>query len=1214
MSENYTSPLGSAISLDFKGEPYESPLGSQVSLNFNEQAVVAGPTQYTFPISIYTPRIGTSVIYLQDNPVLMQGYNHALIGKPVVFNSDQYLYGKGAMNTDFGRPRFRNKNQNVLIPSIDAQSFGRPYAFNLRQYVRVTQHKTDGYGKPYLQGGVKYIRPSGRDLSEIRSLQLYVRNTTADRNISLDGIEPPTIQPPNVSPIIARPHGINSLRFGDVDIRNTAIIPDGIAQPPIGSATIWFHTRHIYQEYVNAYEAGYPTVFDPVQFIQTPSLVQSAVFGDVKIRNKTGRINPSSIYLDPFSPWAVIENSIRYYSMQGFYNGGIGASVIYNVTPSLFVKDIAAPDFNKPAIGHWLQEAEPSGADTMLIGRPIFIKTPELFPVGAETDKHGRPYVWLRDRILRLTGYSGLAAGEPTISFRYRAFRPRSISISVMGEPDISHGVREVIVNSFYSSRFSYDYWISRGTRYVEAVGIYSDKRSYHLVGRHQNISAGGFEATGFGERIIPISQSLYPIGAVGSWGLAHASLYIRYLLPFGYISVGQQFADRWGSLVVHNLRQYVFQTYDSNSGLAPPKWSDWTLIESRNRHLNVTGFLAQKFGYSQTNNNASAILPKSIEAPIQGRFDVSMITYKERFVPAEGIYSEIISTWAVVYNAARVVRPALFDDSTLSVPSIINTRRYYERVGNFVSEDFGQLGMVSHRIRDVFIERRHSIEPPQINLPIVDLYTRYVTYRGYETAAYGTPSLSIHLRLLEPKWYHRDYFGDVQSRKVTPEVFINGHNSESLGIGSIRTEWSNVDVIGRNTQLIGIANIADRLQKIEIEGWLDSASAPRHVVVRLGTNPYVKQYVWLNDESGRGGGEGFGIEFNTRLNGVQIPSPGINQNVLYPYGFTSSRMGTALAYGNNLLPIGIGFRNIENGHRLTRMLESIDVSGGGIKPVFKVGTPSSTPHTIYAVMDAPALAVKNHVNRDLHYVKSEAVFGRPSFDSTIKDVYARGWNGSKVNEPTIDLYIRYVDLTNEGFRFSRFGTPAIPFSPITVEIRSGLDFFGAGKPSVSRPPYDGPRYITIRESIEPPETKYSRQDIQNLHRRIEIDGINSLRMGVMLWSDRPWMWQGLRIGVFVPMSISGGDLSLYGNAHIENMVRGVEAEGFDALITIPNSYEFRLRMTVKNTVVYKPTTTTVSVSAIRSSSAGQPEAWNYHSFVRPDGNSDQFRKGGYHA
>lgn len=1216
MSENYTPPLGSSISLDFKGEPYESPLGSQIPLNFSEQAVVAGPAQYTFPISIYMPRIGTSVVYLQDNPVLTQGYDHALIGKPVTFNSDQYLYGKGAINTGFGRALFRNKNQNVFVSGLLSEDFGNPKPYNLRQYARViSRYSFDNYGKPYLQGGVRYIRPRGYDQSGFSRIYPYVGNTTADRTLRIEGVSAPYLPEPSVHPIIARPYGINSLRFGDVDARNIAIIPDGISQQPMGDTTIWFHTRPIYQQYINAYETGYPKVFDPTQFVQPPSLVQSAVFGDISARNQTLRINTQSIYTDPFSPWALIENSIRYYSMQGFYNGGIGASVIYNVTPSLFVKDIAAPDFNKPAIGHWLQEAEPSGADTMLIGRPIFIKTPELFPVGAETDKHGKPYIWLKDRILRAGSLDHLSVSEPTAWFRYRYLRPRSFNKALVAEPVVTDEVRTLFFYGYRSSRFSNQAWISQGTRRIQANGFKNDGRSFHLVGRHQDIKPDGFIATKFGSRIIPVIQNLYPAGFSEKWGLSTAGLYKRYVNPYGYISVGTQDQDRWGNLKAHNMRQYIVQTYDSNSGLAPPKWSEWTLIESRNKTLNASGFSAQKFGYSYLSNKAYALLPIGIKKPDVTMFDVSMIAYKERLLPVGGLHSLFMGTWGVVYNAARVIAAIGIDDAKLGDLGATNTRRYYDRVGNFISEDFGQLGMVSHRIRDISIERRHSIGPPQINLPIVDLYTRYTTYRGYETAAYGTPSLSIHLRIIEPKWYHRNYFGDVQSKKVTPEVFINGHNSESLGVGSIRTEWSNVLAMGRNTQLFGAAEIADRLQHIELEGWLDSESAQRHKIIKFGTNPYVKQYIWLNDESGKNRGEGFGIEFNVKLDGVQIPRPGINQNVLYPRGFSTSRVSEPFAYGNNLLPLGIGFRNIENGHRFTRMLESIDVSGGGIKPVFKVGTPSSTPHTIYAVKEAPQAAIKNHPYQKLHYIDSEVRFGKPSFESTIKNVYTRGRVSSKFSEPTVDLYIRYVDLDNEGFRFSRFGTPAIPFSPITVVIRGGYDYLSVGNPYVDRPPYDGPGYIRQgREPIKPPKMDYRFMTIQNLHRKIEVDGIPSLSMGRMIWNDRPWMWQGLRIGAFFPMSISGGDLSLYGNTHIENMIRGVEAKGFDALITIPNSYEFRLRMTVKNTAAYKPTTTTVSVSAIRSSSAGQPEAWNYHSFVRPDGNSDQFRKGGYHA
>lgn len=72
---------------------------------------------------------------------------------------------------------------------------------------------------------------------------------------------------------------------------------------------------------------------------------------------------------------------------------------------------------------------------------------------------------------------------------------------------------------------------------------------------------------------------------------------------------------------------------------------------------------------------------------------------------------------------------------------------------------------------------------------------------------------------------------------------------------------------------------------------------------------------------------------------------------------------------------------------------------------------------------------------------------------------------------------------------------------------------------------------------------------------------------------------------------------------------------GFNAFRSQYDLEFFRERMTVKNADKQLPITVTVSAVGIESlSNVGYQEIKLGQHYIRPDGNSDQFRKGGYHA
>ena len=136
-----------------------------------------------------------------------------------------------------------------------------------------------------------------------------------------------------------------------------------------------------------------------------------------------------------------------------------------------------------------------------------------------------------------------------------------------------------------------------------------------------------------------------------------------------------------------------------------------------------------------------------------------------------------------------------------------------------------------------------------------------------------------------------------------------------------------------------------------------------------------------------------------------------------------------------------------------------------------------------------------------------------------------------------------------------------------------------------------------------------------NFTRVLATIGKNSLSMGLSKPNDKPFMWQGLRIGEHVPLVIGGYDTSRHGLTWISLRVRELGAEGFDALRSEYELSNFKEHMTVKNADKRLPSKTTVTATGIEPANAiGYQDIKPGQHYIRPDGNSDQFRKGGHYA
>ena len=1122
------------------------------------------------------------------------------------------IQGSGFESALVGALSVRLATSKVSVSSVDSGLIvGKPSIFNYTQRLSVQGREQSSYGTPYMQGGVRWV--TARSIAPLGVGKPALLNTTANQFAYPKGIVRTAVVPaPVITPHMIYARGIYGTAFGSVKVIPTPVLRHkGLNHLEAGTPTVWYHTRPLAASGFDSYETGYPKVFDPTQYSSPSPTLRSSVFGDVRIRNNNSHLRAPSIDSQAISEWATIEARDKTLYAKSVVAQAFGDQLIKNKSPSIFFHGLPAPIFYNQAIGYRIRKVSPTGFDRLALGKPTVIKTTELFPRSYVATQFGVQWVSNHTRYIENHSKNYSAAGTPVVWFRFRYARPNSWQSQVMGDKaTVTHGVREVIASGFIRQAYG-NAWVSRGVRLVQPLSIHKEYPSNHLVGRHQQINPLGFVATQFGTRIIPDIQALYPLGFTGVFGLAFADLATRHLKTIGFATAGDQPAFRWGRQIIYNSDQYVIQDFIVDSGLVPPKWSDWTAIENRNKAIGSIGTLMQRFGYAQIDNNARLLEPQGL---IATRFSQSMIAYRIRRLSLQGMEAPYMAGWHIIHNGARVIKPIGEVQSLFGNAEAIKTRRYYDRVGRIDSFESGT-AMIAYRIRTLEIEKRYSIAPPIIRLPTVDLYTRYIEFNGYETAKYGSPSLSIHFRIITPRWSHNEKSGYPALHNVTPELLARGHDSQEYGNTKIRTQWRHVYAQGDDSSVVGLLKISDTKQYIDVRGFIDSLASQKHKLTQGESAPYSLQYIYLNDEDNSNQGEGKGIEPPNK----QVSPPYLNQNVIYHLNKgVSSKFGTQFVWGNNLeIGSGIAIDGVSNKLTVQNLNNVLLVAS--IEGVIDLGKPRLSPHTIYAVREAPQQAKTNHPTPNLHYVGETSQyaagerFGRVRLESTIRTLRPR-WSlpssHNSIGRPAIDLSRKIV--TPNGFRLGRFGVPAIPFTDQEIEIRLGVYASSFGSIRIIRPPYTGPQYINLKGIYS---TIFGATYADNYIRNLYAKGADGLAMGQRKYNDSPFMWQGLRVGEHVPLIIGGGDTSRHGDTTIWHRVRELSAEGFNAFASEYTLSAFDERMNVSNADKQLPATSAIGVEGIYpASNIGYQDLKFGQRYIRPDGNSDQFRKGGHYA
>lgn len=118
--------------------------------------------------------------------------------------------------------------------------------------------------------------------------------------------------------------------------------------------------------------------------------------------------------------------------------------------------------------------------------------------------------------------------------------------------------------------------------------------------------------------------------------------------------------------------------------------------------------------------------------------------------------------------------------------------------------------------------------------------------------------------------------------------------------------------------------------------------------------------------------------------------------------------------------------------------------------------------------------------------------------------------------------------------------------------------------------------------------------------------------MGAGRSGDTPYKPQGLWVGEPKPTIPKGFNAEVFGSTTISLRVRDVTVDGFDSFISEMDISNFKGRMKVtlvKKPVVIEPKE--IMLEAFGLTTYGIPNIRLKTHYIRPDGNSDQYRKGG---
>lgn len=281
-------------------------------------------------------------------------------------------------------------------------------------------------------------------------------------------------------------------------------------------------------------------------------------------------------------------------------------------------------------------------------------------------------------------------------------------------------------------------------------------------------------------------------------------------------------------------------------------------------------------------------------------------------------------------------------------------------------------------------------------------------------------------------------------------------------------------------------------------------------------------------------------------------------------------------------------------------------------------GKPRLSPHTIYAVMEATAQAMRNHGMNptSLHPVHRPVTFGYARLSMWNGNIRPYGIDSSGaagsfgvwgMGRPKL-TNTRQV-ITTYGTLMQRLGWPVIP-GPQNILIEEPIVGYAAGRPTVARPPYIGPS--TVRAGSLSFQA-FGASVVSYRNRIVRPSGWFSQVFSVTYGSgSNTYLPQTLTVGPKMPVIPAGADATRYGAPWVSLRVRELQAEGHDSFESDYDYQDFEKRMRVRNAADTWAGRRSLGHGGHHSSRVGRPSLRAGTHYIRPDGNADQYRKGAF--
>lgn len=937
--------------------------------------------------------------------------------------------------------------------------------------------------------------------------------------------------------------------------------------------------------------------------------LNSSLFGQSHARLQFQRISNPSIGNTLLVGTPGVFNQRDFISPSGINLNTYGRPTIYNLNRYIVGRGLSSFISGRADVQSTLAYIRPTGLNSFSPGTAK-AQSSKIEAKGFNSFTAGQPKIESLRAYIRAGAYDFFVSGKIRISYKEQhATTTQKSESTLWGKSLVAYGVRYVEQNSPAAlTRFG-NAWLSFSPRYIEPRGIFEQFPSYHRIGTSRFVKMEGFDFLRFGTRIIPENQTIRPDGFSTLFGNTEIRNNLHPIKPKGFLTVGEQIGLRFGHVTVFNSTQYLLPFHDDTSKAAGPLFPDLKQheIANLNRTVKTHGRINTLFGYADLTNKARVIYPVGLASPLEVEPTKTLVADGIRHIKPGSIEAPRMSTWHNIWLGAqnkRVQGPVL---TLYGVPHIENTRRIYRFISLGEQTLFGK-GMISHAVRSIRIESNYSIAPPMIPMPEVKLGVRYVEPGSIDSVRYGWSHLTEQFTKISPRWVQVDRVGEPIIRNLTPQVKPWQFESAEYGNAYIGLYTRYIKPSGLNAQAFSRARVSDRKQDVDLRsyGIQPPTITKLHKIEHIGAGVLLPHVIYPPSVTT----QNFSID--------QDKLHKIRQNVLRPESEEPMTLFGKTRIHANSIRVEPGYWEILMGtpkveHKNRRIY--VDSSNNDF---LIIGQPRMSPHTIWAVVDAPRQAINNHVVPDLplHYVDGRTQsggtrypgieIGTPRISHKNRRLNPPGYFAFGIGKPTIYNVVSKIEP--KGWNSLRLGVLG-PIGDQHINFQPKDPMTQWGMPTLQK-------IIRHDGKLKPTSlflTEIGQPIIDFYHRTIKPVGFHSLSMGTRKSNDNPYMWQGLRVGAHVPTQIGGLNALIIGKVWISYRVREAVVQGDD--FAVVGEYEpgkFNLRMTIRNAKQPEyPRTQQIITKGFIAQQFGSTDTKLKLHFIRPDGNSDNFRKGG---